>query len=158
MNTINLKDIDNTKIYECSEISDMPEDLNELHISNEKGDLIYTIEGRDKIKEFFQEQQDLKKELVKDRYEKMLHYKQCQRNNQWTQYESKMFPTNKKKIDTNPSPLMPYENLFKIKEESPIPLKANLGPINKSLHHFFKPSEEDGYYLNPNHQKRNLNF
>ncbi len=79
----NVNDVDINSIVDVSTFSDLPQDLDELHIPNDKGEIIFVIKGRDQIKEFFNDQEEMKenvrKTLLKERLENMIKQKQDSR-------------------------------------------------------------------------------
>jgi hypothetical protein len=79
----NINDVDINSIVDVGSFSDLPLDLDELHIPNEKGEIIFVIKGRDQIKEFFNDQEEMKenvrKTLLKERLDNMIKNKQCER-------------------------------------------------------------------------------
>jgi hypothetical protein len=76
MSLNNINDVDINSIVDVEKFSDLPLDLDELHIPNQKGEIVFVLKGRDQIKEFFEDQEkfgeDVRKELIKERYEKIL--------------------------------------------------------------------------------------
>ena len=49
---VNIKDIDPVDVDEVSSWKDFPDDMDELLIQDDKGNLIFKFEGRENIREF----------------------------------------------------------------------------------------------------------